>query len=69
VTFKDLQKAIQSQAQQVDTNIDLQAKLQGLPFWIFDKEQPLSFTIVRAYCNAAPRNLPNFLLESLSAQL
>jgi hypothetical protein len=39
VTFKDLQKAIQSQAEQVDANINLQAKLQGLPFWIFDKEQ------------------------------
>ncbi len=29
VTFKDLQKAIQSQAEQIDTNINLQAKLQA----------------------------------------
>jgi hypothetical protein len=39
VTFKDLQKAIQSQAQQSDIDINLQAKLQSLPLWIFDKEQ------------------------------
>ena len=39
VTFKDLQKAIQSQAEQVDANINLRAKLQGKPFWIYDKDQ------------------------------
>jgi hypothetical protein len=39
VTFKDLQKAIESQAERVDANINLRAKLQGKPFWIFDKEQ------------------------------
>jgi hypothetical protein len=39
VTFKDLQKAIQSQAEQVDANINLRAKLQGLPFWIFDRDE------------------------------
>ena len=39
MTFKDLQKAIQSQAQQSDIDINLQAKLQSLPLWIFDKEQ------------------------------
>jgi hypothetical protein len=39
VTFKDLQKAIQTQAERIDTNINLQAKLQSLPFWIFDKDQ------------------------------
>jgi hypothetical protein len=39
LTFKDLQKAIQAEAGQIDNNINLQANLQGLPFWIFDKEQ------------------------------
>jgi hypothetical protein len=41
VTFKDLQKAVQAEAEYTDTNanIDLIDKLQGLPFWIFDKEQ------------------------------
>jgi hypothetical protein len=39
VTFKDLQKALQSQAEQVDANINLRAKFQDKPFWIFDREQ------------------------------
>ena len=37
VTFKDLQKAVQSNGQQ-NYSIDLQERLQGKPFWIFDKE-------------------------------
>ena len=36
VTFKDLQKAIQSQAGQIEPTLNLQAKLQDKPFWIFD---------------------------------
>jgi hypothetical protein len=41
VTFKDLQKLVQSQAEQIASrsNLGLDAKLQGLPLWIFDKEQ------------------------------
>jgi hypothetical protein len=39
VTFKDLQKAIQAEAGQIDTSINLQARLQGKPFWIFDQQQ------------------------------
>jgi hypothetical protein len=38
VTFKDLQKLVQSNGQ-INFKIDLQAKLQDKPFWIFDKEQ------------------------------
>jgi hypothetical protein len=37
VTFKDLQKAVQSN--RLDNLIDLQSTLQNKPFWIFDKEQ------------------------------
>jgi hypothetical protein len=37
VTFKDLQRAVQSNEQ--NYSIDLQTKLQNKPFWIFDKEQ------------------------------
>jgi hypothetical protein len=37
VTFKDLQKLVQSNGQNL--KVDLQVKLQGKPFWIFDKEQ------------------------------
>jgi hypothetical protein len=41
VTFKDLQKLVQSQAEQIASrsNLGLDAKLQGLPLWIFDEEQ------------------------------
>ena len=39
MTFKDLQKLIQSQAEQIRDISNLQAKLQGLPFWIFDTEE------------------------------
>jgi hypothetical protein len=41
VTFKDLQKLVQSQAEaaQFTAAVNLQAKLHGKPFWIFDKEQ------------------------------
>lgn len=41
MTFKDLQKAVQSEAEHANAgvNIDLINQLQGLPFWIFDKEQ------------------------------
>ena len=39
MTFRDLQRAIQSQAEQISTTRNLEANLQGLPFWIFDKEQ------------------------------
>jgi hypothetical protein len=38
VTFKDLQKVVQSNGQ-TSTSIDLQSKLEGKPFWIFDREQ------------------------------
>jgi hypothetical protein len=37
VTFKDLQKLVQSNGQ--ITSSDLLSKLQNKPFWIFDKEQ------------------------------
>jgi hypothetical protein len=37
MTFKDLQKLVQSNGQ-IDHSI-LQTKLQGKPFWMFDKEQ------------------------------
>jgi hypothetical protein len=37
VTFKDLQKAIQSQAEQIEP-LTLQVKIQGKP-WIFDQQQ------------------------------
>jgi hypothetical protein len=37
VTFRDLQRAVQSNEQ--NYSIDLQTKLQNKPFWIFDKEQ------------------------------
>jgi hypothetical protein len=40
VTFKDLQKLVQSNGNNNNNfNIDLQTKLQDKPFWIFDKEQ------------------------------
>jgi hypothetical protein len=41
VTFKDLQKVVQSEAEYSNTNanVDLIDKLQGLPFWIFDQDQ------------------------------
>lgn len=41
MTFKDVQKAVQAEAELIDTkaNIDLIDKLQGLPFWIFDQDQ------------------------------
>jgi hypothetical protein len=38
VTFKDLQKAVQSNGQGNNNSLDLIAKLQNKPFWIFDKE-------------------------------
>jgi hypothetical protein len=38
VTFKDLQKLVQSNGQ-LNNSIDLQTELQYKPFWIFDKEQ------------------------------
>jgi hypothetical protein len=38
LTFKDLQKAIQSQAEQIES-LNLQAKLQDKPFWIFEREE------------------------------
>ena len=38
MTFKDLQRVVQSNGQ-LNTTIDLQTKLQSKPFWIFDKEQ------------------------------
>ena len=37
MTFKDLQKAIQSQAEQIEP-LTLQVKIQGKP-WIFDQQQ------------------------------
>jgi hypothetical protein len=37
VTFKDLQKLVQSNGR-IDNSINLQTKLQDKPFWIFDKE-------------------------------
>jgi hypothetical protein len=39
VTFKDLQKVVQSNGQITAGLVDLQAKLQNKPFWIFDKEE------------------------------
>jgi hypothetical protein len=41
VTFRDLQKAVQAEAEYTNTNanIDLIDRLQGLPFWIFDQDQ------------------------------
>jgi predicted NACHT family NTPase len=39
VTFKDLQKVVQSNGQTTAGLVDLQAKLQNKPFWIFDKEE------------------------------
>jgi hypothetical protein len=39
VTFKDLQKLVQSNTNGQITSGDLQAKLQDKPFWVFDKEQ------------------------------
>jgi hypothetical protein len=39
VTFKDLQKLVQSSIQTNTSLVDLQAKLQDKPFWIFDREQ------------------------------
>jgi hypothetical protein len=42
VTFKDLQKVVQSQSNtngQTNTSIDLQAKLHDKPFWIFNQEE------------------------------
>jgi hypothetical protein len=39
VTFKDLQRLVQSNGNQYNFTIDLQTKLQDKPFWIFDKEQ------------------------------
>jgi hypothetical protein len=51
VTFKDLQKAIQSQAEQIAATGNLDAKLQGKPFWIFDKEQHRSLDIdTKGHC-------------------
>jgi hypothetical protein len=37
VTFKDLQKLVQSQAGQIHSTFN--SRLQGLPLWIFDKQQ------------------------------
>jgi hypothetical protein len=39
LTFKELQKLVQSNGNQYSFNIDLQAKLQNKPFWIFDKDE------------------------------
>jgi hypothetical protein len=39
MTFRDLQKLVQAEAGQISASANLQAKLQGLPFWIFDREQ------------------------------
>jgi hypothetical protein len=39
VTFKDLQKLVQSNGQITSGDIDLQATLQNKPFWIFEREQ------------------------------
>jgi hypothetical protein len=39
MTFKDLQKVVQSQSNGQITSVDLQTKLQDKAFWIFDKEQ------------------------------
>ena len=40
MTFIDLQKLVQSQSQTTASGItNLQAKLQGKPFWIFDQQQ------------------------------
>jgi hypothetical protein len=37
VTFKDLQKAVQSNGQLNNNSIDLQSRVHDKPFWIFDK--------------------------------
>ena len=39
MTFKDLQKQVQSNYDNHNFNNDLLVKLQNKPFWIFDKEQ------------------------------
>jgi hypothetical protein len=39
LTFKDLQKAVQSQAEQIAAAGSFHAKLQDKPFWIFDREE------------------------------
>jgi hypothetical protein len=39
VTFKDLQKVVQSQSNDQDFTIDLQSRLQNKPFWIFNQEE------------------------------
>ncbi|MGI0002463.1 MAG: hypothetical protein ACRD42_05230 [Nitrososphaeraceae archaeon] len=40
MTFKDLQKAVQSKIQaETNINIDLVQRLQGKPFWIFDNDK------------------------------
>jgi hypothetical protein len=50
VKFKDLQKLIQSEANDNENYFSFQ-KLHGLPFWIFDKDQHrLSFKVTEVHC-------------------
>ncbi|MFL6460558.1 MAG: hypothetical protein ACJ71J_06370 [Nitrososphaeraceae archaeon] len=39
MVFKDLQKLVSSQSQQQNKSKELFQRLQGKPFWIWDKQQ------------------------------
>ena len=46
VTFKDLQKLVQSNTNEQFNSFDLQTKLQGKPFWIWDQHEHRQIDIV-----------------------
>jgi hypothetical protein len=53
VTFKDLQKVVQAEAEHhnISTSVDLVDKLRGLAFWIFDQNQHrLEYRRTKAEC-------------------